>query len=1394
MNSGLPDIDLRNIRPFGSPASRAGGFEELACILLEDGAFWPWPAGTAFNRFGNPDGGREGRAVLPDGSVSAWQAKYLFELDASALSQVERSFRRALETEAALAQYVVVLPIDLTAGDSSKRASAQTRWDAAVASWSDLAAQSGRTVDFKFIGQHQIVKVLGQPAGHGRLRYWFGTTFMDAGWFRARFEVAEAKAGKRYTPELHVPVDAVRALHAVARTDEFATEWREALAELRTSRRYTWSVPEGDDGSIANELPLVEKALDRVDALTTSFVSSLSDEDVLLALEEEISAARDCLGQIMSLLYTKHLKGSERERYFVGTAGSLHGGVQNASMALESIDSLSRSAVTRAACTGELVISGSAGSGKTHLLCDFMERCMQAGIPAVLLMGQDFSGRSMSGQLSQLASYDGTLDELIQGLGAAAEASGDTAVLLIDALNESEMPEHWVDELSVLRVSIARNDNVALAVSCRSEFLTAVVGDSDMPEIEHRGFGEATETAVMRFAHEYGIEAQSFPVLNPEFANPLFLKLTCEALQTLGQERFPLGSAALTTVCGAFVEAVNARLAVPQRCDFDPSRNLVQKAVRMLASAGRDGVLGRETARAKLEELLPGRTWSRSLMQGLLAEGLLIETANGIGFGYQRLGDVARASVLVERPAEGVKAWIESLGTDRWRQRGVLGALAIMLPEQNGVEILDLLDELELASGRDDLMLFIDSLVLRSADAVGDRTQQIVRQMLNDDGTFGAVCELLVRLSCVPDHPLNSRWTHAWLKDLELAERDARWTRWLVGQTEDQTPIRRLITWARDTDLETSDDVRSQAGLMLAWMLTASDARVRDQATKALVALLEPTPGAARDVLCRFRDTNDPYVTERLAGIACGIATRSRDDVTHADIADGVAGLIGGSWPSHLFTRDYARRVFDLAFAAEWQPPPDAGLDAEVLDGPPYGSEFPNPSMTTSEIEELTDPADNAYFSIWHSLTGFVGDFGIYVLSPALSRFQNDTDIDLSEVASRFIFERVLELGWRPELFAEFDRHRRWEPSRGSVVERIGKKYQWIAFYELLGRLADHLWVNESWNEDPPSPYGHAEQVAWRDIDPTVIVRKPQSPKGEPGVRWFAPAAAVFSPEDMGRYPNDAEGVPDPLDLIVLAGADGDSWLTVETYQEWNEPLTPEVAALHRPYLCVWMQVRGYIIDAANADELAIWAADQDWNGRWMPEAAEVHCALLATHPRDPQWSFASGMTEWWRADEKRPPCNMWTGAAMYEGTGTSRDQSADRETYGLVPSGLLHDLVGLNGGKDFLWTDHEGAVVALDPSVSAGGETSLVVDRDVLLTALSDNGLTLFWTVLVGKDLMRGSFGDDDSAQQVSASASYVLAEDSVRRCGASARALSRSAPDGLPRDWNPSLERAIT
>lgn len=1111
-----PDIDFARIRPYGQPASRSGAFEELASILIEQGAV-EWPEGTRFHRFGNPDGGREGRGILPGGDVWAWQAKYLFEFDDSAANQVARSLRRAIDSEPRLARYFVAMPFDLPAGDTDKRTSAATRWEKKSAEWAQMARDKGLDVEFAFVGAHQLLTALTEPRHAGRARYWFGADVLTREWQRRRLEEAIAKVGPRYTPRLHVEVDTVQALDAVGRVDEYVLRWQQALAALTESRRWGLRAPDDHASEFEDPLATCGAALDDADRALEAVISAARGGSAWPPVEDVLGVAADALGTVDDLLHQRCLT---KDGYLTGNAGSLYSDVRKAVSAVHRGGRLARSVGALAARQGLLLVTGRAGVGKTHLLCDVASRRVSEERPTILLLGPDFDGRPLLQQIAELTQLGGSLDDVLAVLDAAGEAAGCVGMLIVDALNESERPERWRSDVRALAAAAARFRNVAVVLSCRTEFVGAVIGDGDeLPAVEHVGFAEATDAAILRFTHEFGLEPPTFPVLNPEFSNPLFLKLTCEALATLGATRFPFGAAGLVTVCNAFIEAVNKRLSEPSRCDYDERSDPVARVVRGLALLG-GGPFDRAEAQRITEAELPARPWSRSLMRGLVAEGVLLELSDGrLAFGYQRLGDMNRAVVIAEGTPEEIRFWLAGLGADVWRERGVLGALAVVVPERHKMELTDLAvdDEgrvpYEMADG------FLESLVLREPTSVTPRAVEIVERMLDGGYRIGDIWDRLMRVACIPGHPLNAKWLHMRLAAMDVGTRDASWSTRLVGAVDpdEETAVGRLIDWAWPAELasrrDVPDNVASLATHVLGWLLTTSDRRVRDSATKALVSIGERAPAGFAAALRDFRGVNDPYVLERLMAAACGTVLRTVDTESSHAIADAVQEVAADGWPEHLVARDFIRRVFGVARASGWSGPD--GL-------PPYGAKWPPASRPINEIEGLAGPPDYAYGSIWHSLTGW-GDFGRHVLQSALHDVESEDAKALRHDAERAIFDRALELGWTPERFGEIDRTRS-SMGRSQVVERVGKKYQWIGFYEVLGRIADNHEVKPAWGDRKPRPYEYAEQLVWRDTDPTILARTPAVAGSQPP--WFSPVEATLPARSSTSTPPTWPGFP----------------------------------------------------------------------------------------------------------------------------------------------------------------------------------------------------------------------------------------------------------------------------
>lgn len=548
---------------------------------------------------------------------------------------------------------------------------------------------------------------------------------------------------------------------------------------------------------------------------------------------------------------------------------------------------------------------------------------------------------------------------------------------------------------------------------------------------------------------------------------------------------------------------------------------------------------------------------------------------NHVAFSYQRLGDVLRALSLAERPAADLSAWYQSIGDERWEERGVIGALAVIAPEKLQVELIDLFKDDEGHVDHHVIDAFVESLVLRAPHHTTDRTARIVEQLIDFDEWRSAVWEKLVRVACVPGHSVNAEWTHRLLSARPLPERDATWSEWLIGKggSGSENGVAVLLDWAWHPRITTRDtaplpeDVAHLATLVLGWMLTTPDRRVRDRATKALVSMGERGPEGFAAGVRKFRGCDDPYVVERVAASICAVALRSPDPAVVVQVADGAVELVADGWPENLLTRDYLRRTSGVAREHGWTGP-------HWL--PPYGAKWPTTALSAKTIEGMTKAPDYMYSSIWGSLDGMLGDFGHYVLGSALEHFDHPDHKKLHGLAKRAIFTRVMDLGWTPERFGHLERARRG--GHDGPVERYGKKYQWIALYEVLGRIADNHKLRERWSDKTqPFAYEFAEQLVYRDIDPTVLTPGGVKNSDDEAHAWFTPVHASFPAEVVDDYPRDLEGVPNPLDLIALTAPDGTEWLSLIRHSNWTQVLPPEIAALKAPNLNVWMQIRGYL-------------------------------------------------------------------------------------------------------------------------------------------------------------------------------------------------------------------------
>ena len=997
--------------------SQSGGFEEL-CVQL---ARAETPEGARFIPLGAPDAGVECYCVLDDNSEWGWQAKYFTStLDATQWQQLDHSVETALEKHPALTRYFICVPRNRPDPRIAGQTWEMDRWNDHVAKWQDWAIDRGMNVEFVWWGSSELIDRLSLEEHTGRRFFWFRQHEFSQDWFCHRLDEAVKAAGPRYTPEVHIDLPIAQDMERFSRScflfDEIkslAIGIRKAHGSLVSARRPLEEFLGAtglDDLSKATDV-----VLDALAILEPSPIASLPFAGIASAAEEADNVGNRVSGQIREL-QRQHDAQSRESRtsrtyyqepfaHLLYYIQCLRSGLQEVVEACNHADSLAN--------TQLLLLNGGGGTGKTHLLCDFSTKRVQAQSPTILLMGQQFLSEDdpWVQVLQRLDLPSTSSEEFVGALEAAAQASCCRALVIVDALNEGNGRRIWPTHLSSFLARLQKSPWIGVILAVRSSYAESVIPEEERQRAvsaTHYGFDDYEYNAVRTFFEHFGLEFPSAPILQPEFRNPLFLMTLCKGLRDSGERRIPKGFHGITAAFDLYLNSINARLAKPESLDYDSRDNLVREALERIAERLMEGGtrwLLRSDARTVVDALLPGRVYSASLYPALVGEGILTENIDRISGGlsdevvfiaYDRFADhiiadrLIRTHLNVNNPEAAFSndGGLAFLGEERnYVPHGLIEALCIQIPERIGRELVSLAPHVLNHPGI--AHAFLQSITWRKCDAFFEDTHAVLNDFIQREDIWEELLDIVMSVSTVPGHPFNADSLDRRLRQDSMPDRDSWWSTYLHRAWETQGPVDRLIDWASslspDDDVE--DEVTDLSATALAWMFTTPNRYLRDRATKALVALLTGRLESAGRLVNRFADVDDPYVTERVYAAAYGVAMRSHDVVAVCNLALLVYEQVfaSGSPPPHILLRDYARNVVERAIYL--------GADIPVnvsLIRPPYKSTWPD-IPGEDDIEALTSNWQQGAWAdgdlewsrnrIHRSVMGdFLNDFARYVI------------------------------------------------------------------------------------------------------------------------------------------------------------------------------------------------------------------------------------------------------------------------------------------------------------------------------------------------------------------------------------------------------------------------------
>lgn len=837
--------------------------------------------------------------------------------------------------------------------------------------------------------------------------------------------------------------------------------------------------------------------------------------------------------------------------------------------------------------SSSILLLGEWGTGKTHFLCDFALQALDDGCPAVVVLANelrtDLDPLDAIAEATKLAASGAELVRLLESAGAARNRR---ALVMIDAVNESDR-DAWRRRLPKLIRGVGAAAYLGLIVSCRTPFDQAMVPDKVRKasvELRHPGFEDQEFDAQLEFFSYYGLPALHVPLLTPEFSRPLFLRLMCEAVKELGKRSqkdtlrdITSGQKSMTYVLEYFVKKAGAEVEKAHGIKPKSCWPIMKGEPR----AGRQGFAGVLAANRRewmtfdeaIDEVRAYTAVSRadaeSIIGSMKAAGLLIEHSrylNGayidvLMLPYQRFSDHVVARHLLDKHLTDVSSIAQlrrcfyanrRLGAvfvaDRWGRQyaepGIASALMIEFPERVKRFAADdtIRRELLYYLPRKRHLVspfvetFLDGLYWRSTTGFSADTQELVGRLLAlGPDIHVRTYEVLFALAVRDDGLLGSSWLNGRLRPMTMPERDIEWSEYLRTLDPASNPYQ-LLAWAEREDHTKVDTAVAERALrLISLTLTTTDRPLRDRATRALVLIGEAHPAVLFDVVLDCLPFNDPYVPERALAAAYGVCMRRLGrETARSTFTDSLAMFARrllelvlrpaaphGTW--HTLTRGYAIGVLQVLL--QLRPRALAAADRTLLSPAPGQARSPFRAASRISKADVADPE--------HAIRM---DFGNYTIGHLVDGRSN-YDMKHREYVRvrRQIADRVRRLGFSTDCFGELDRRivEQMEYRRdGRKIDRYGKKYSWIAYFEMYGLRCAQGQLDEL-------QQGCARSSDC-DIDPSFPGPVPV---------WNPPRRDVFqtSPVDLRTWLAEGE-IPAYDELLRLTEVDGHAgdWMLLE--------------------------------------------------------------------------------------------------------------------------------------------------------------------------------------------------------------------------------------------------------
>lgn len=734
----------------------------------------------------------------------------------------------------------------------------------------------------------------------------------------------------------------------------------------------------------------------------------------------------------------------------------------------------------------EVHIKGRASKGKSHLVLNLLDRYHDSKLPAIYISAKDLKTQEdIKTQILKALDIPSSVNfhELLANLNMLGKMHGVKTLLIIDGLNESiYWNQIWKNGISEIRseINAGNFENLILITTYRSSYEEEIFGDyfykignHDL-RIDVFGFDyENFHSAFEKYTDYYNVRITNDENVTSLFrSNPLALRIFCITNRGC---TVSLSNITIFNIFEEYIKYCNNNIVGTLKLPIRYNQYFLTKKLSYICDYAWENNTNRvplDKANLSVEEL--------STIEG--EDLLLYREWNGqedILFTYDLLAGYLIAQSILQKYTEKKsyladfnsiilpKLVIDGNGNQHPLFDDILSCLIILSIDKFGFIYSSYTSK--------DLTYYIIKAVYQSSVKTIKQNEVEIKNylrplLLSSKDFFSHSWDVAFSL----ENPLNFNFTSSLLEGMTIWERDVMWTTKIMDDLRYENLEESISGLIAELSPANPDFlVPNVTANFLMWTLTTNCHKLRFLITKALFLYAQKQPIEFVELLKTSFSINDLYVPERMLAVAYGLVLVNHiphpsDD--HKNLILEIANAVWNSFFSsnpilktpHINIRYYSQRIIEIASKLY---PKYFKKNIDIIYSP-YG-------ITKTDIDR------------WGKVTGWSGpmqmDFSNYTIGSLIRDGHSYSDPELKQRVRGYIMQRITDLGWNETRFGVIDNNinRFSDYSRhndSDKIDRFGKKYSWIAYYEVAGILQDNALIYDEYDKWRP---------AGIDIDPT---------------------------------------------------------------------------------------------------------------------------------------------------------------------------------------------------------------------------------------------------------------------------------------------------------------------